>query len=117
MHVVATGSSALRLASGPKESLAGRFERLTLSHWSASALAEAFDVARDEAAQFVVRMGSYPGAFQFRDDLPRWMAYVRDAIVEPAIGRCSRMPTSSLRSPSMPLDSAANARRPRSSSR
>src|SRR5262249_58506251 len=86
--------------------LPGGSERLTLSHWSAAALAEAFDVARDEAAQFVVRMGSCPGAFQFRDDLPRWMAYVRDAIVEPAIGRCSRMPTSSLRSPSMPLDSA-----------
>jgi predicted AAA+ superfamily ATPase len=87
VRVVATGSSALRLTSGSKESLAGRFERLTLSHWSASPLAEAFAIPPDEAARLVVGMGAYPGAFQFRNDLPRWTAYVRDAIVEPAIGR------------------------------
>lgn len=87
VRVIATGSSALRLARGSKESLAGRFEPLTLSHWSASALAEAFAIPPDEAAQLVVKMGAYPGAFQFHDDLPRWTAYVRDAIVEPAIGR------------------------------
>ncbi len=34
-----------------------------------------------------MRIGSYPGAFALRDDLARWSAYVRDAIVEPAIGR------------------------------
>jgi len=32
VHVVATGSSALRLAAGSRESLAGRFERITLAH-------------------------------------------------------------------------------------
>ena len=32
-------------------------------------------------------MGGYPGAFPLRQDLPRWAAYVRDAIVSPAIGR------------------------------
>jgi predicted AAA+ superfamily ATPase len=32
-------------------------------------------------------MGSYPGAFELRDDLARWKAYVREAILEPAIGR------------------------------
>lgn len=42
LHVVATGSSALRVATGSRESLAGRFERLTLSHWSASSLAATF---------------------------------------------------------------------------
>src|SRR5580698_144209 len=31
IHVVATGSSALRVTTGSRESLAGRFERLTLS--------------------------------------------------------------------------------------
>ena len=35
VHIVATGSSALRLAAGSRESLAGRFERITLTHWSA----------------------------------------------------------------------------------
>lgn len=86
-HVVATGSSALRLARGSRESLAGRFERLTLAHWSAAAVARAFRIEPDDAVDLVVRMGSYPGAFELRADLPRWTAYIRDAIVEPAIGR------------------------------
>lgn len=87
VHVVATGSSALRLAWGSRESLAGRFERLTLAHWSAAALVTEFGVGRDEAADLYVRLGSYPGPFSLRDDRQRWSAYVRDAIIEPAIGR------------------------------
>lgn len=87
VHIVATGSSALRLATGSRETLAGRFERLTLTHWSADSLAEAFGIERQEAADLLVRMGAYPGAFSFREDAPRWTAYVRDAILEPAIGR------------------------------
>jgi hypothetical protein len=38
LHMVATGSSALRLGSGSRENLAGRFERLTLGHWPAGSL-------------------------------------------------------------------------------
>ena len=87
VHVVATGSSALRLASGSRESLAGRFERLTLTHWPASSLARVFGLGPEEAAGVLVRIGSYPGAFGLRDDAARWTAYVRDAILEPAIGR------------------------------
>jgi predicted AAA+ superfamily ATPase len=87
IHIVATGSSALRLASGSRESLAGRFERLTLSHWPASALMTAFGLSEFEAVDMVVTHGAYPGAVALRTDQPRWAAYVRDAIVEPAIGR------------------------------
>lgn len=87
VHVVATGSSALGLGAGSRESLAGRFERITLTHWSASSLVEVFGVAPAEACELLVRMGSYPGAFELRHDLSRWSAYVHDAIVEPAIGR------------------------------
>lgn len=87
VHIVATGSSALRLATGSRESLAGRFERLTLSHWSAASLAEAFDISAEKAADMVVRQGAYPGAFALRNDRRRWAAYVHDAILEPAIGR------------------------------
>lgn len=87
VHIVATGPSALHLAAGSRESLAGRFERITLTHWSAASIAQAFDVDRAQAADLVVRMGSYPGAFPLREDVPRWSAYVRDAILEPAIGR------------------------------
>ena len=87
IHVVATGSSALHLATGSRESLAGRFERLTLAHWSAGSLAEVFKLPGPEASDLFVRMGSYPGSYGLRDDLRRWSAYVRDAILEPAIGR------------------------------
>jgi uncharacterized protein len=87
VHIVATGSSALRLTAGSRESLAGRFERTTLTHWSASSLAEVFGLAPGAASELLVKMGSYPGAFELRQDVPRWIAYVRDAILEPAIGR------------------------------
>jgi predicted AAA+ superfamily ATPase len=86
-HVVATGSSALHLGKGSKESLAGRFERLTLTHWSASALVDAFGLSPDEATDSIVRMGGYPGAVGLRHDLARWSAYVRESIVEAAVGR------------------------------
>jgi predicted AAA+ superfamily ATPase len=87
VSIVATGSSALRLASGSKESLAGRFERVTLAHWSASSVARLLGVPPVVAADEVVRMGSYPGSFELRTDLRRWLAYIRDAIIGPAIGR------------------------------
>ena len=85
--VVATGSSSLRLGAGSKESLAGRFERLTLAHWTARALVDAFHIEPGEAAATIVTHGAYPGAFGLRGDRARWTAYVRDAILEPAIGR------------------------------
>ena len=87
VQVVATGSSALHLGKGSRETLAGRFERLVLAHWSARALADTFRVPFEEAVRVAVRMGSYPGAFGLRDDQERLIAYLRDAIAEPAIGR------------------------------
>jgi len=87
IHVVATGSSALRVATGSRESLAGRFERITLSHWSAASLTSTFLLSGHEAALSLVQFGSYPGAMALRKEPERWRAYVRDAIIEPAIGR------------------------------
>ena len=87
IHVVATGSSALRVATDSRESLAGRFERLTLNHWPAASLVTAFNLPPHQAAHDIVRFGSYPGAVQYQRDFMRWRAYIRDAIIEPAIGR------------------------------
>jgi predicted AAA+ superfamily ATPase len=87
IHIVATGSSALKLATGSRESLAGRFERLTLTHWTVSYFAEAFHLSSDKAVEIFVKMGAYPGAFRYVQDFLRWKAYVRDAIIETAIGR------------------------------
>jgi hypothetical protein len=87
IHVVATGSAALLLGAGSRESLAGRFERITLTHWTAASLAESFGLTLEQAAEVIVRHGSYPGAMPYLQDPPRWSAYIRDAILEPAIGR------------------------------
>lgn len=87
VHVVATGSSALDLGAGSRERLAGRFERLTLTHWPARDLARAFRIPAALAAHAVAIEGAFPGAYPLRGDRARWLAYVRDAIVEPALGR------------------------------
>lgn len=87
VHIIATGSSALHLTADSQESLAGRFERLTLTHWMPSYFAEAFHLSPQKTVEIFIKMGAYPGAFSYIHDFPRWKAYVRDAIVETAIGR------------------------------
>jgi predicted AAA+ superfamily ATPase len=98
LHVVAAGSFALHHRLDPMSPEALRFERLWLRPWSASTLAEAFGVERREAALLVVRRGALPGAFFLQDDPARWATYVREAVLEPALGR--------------DLDVAAGVRRP-----
>jgi predicted AAA+ superfamily ATPase len=87
VHIVATGSSSLKLGTGARESMAGRFERLTLAHWTARALVENLAIDPDRAPELLVSLGSYPGALALRDDPERCRAYIRDAIAEPALGR------------------------------
>lgn len=87
VHVVATGSCALSLGWGSRESLAGRFERITLSHWGAKALSSVFGMQSASAADTLVSHGAYPGGIPLLSEQARWAAYIRDAIVEPAIGR------------------------------
>jgi predicted AAA+ superfamily ATPase len=87
IHVVVTGSSSLTLGAGSRETMAGRFEHLRLLHWPAAELVRQLGVDEGRAVRLAVTHGTYPGAIRFLDDQPRWQAYVRDAIVEPAIGR------------------------------
>lgn len=87
IRMVASGSSSLQLGEGARESMAGRFEKLTLSHWGAGDLAKLAGISPEEAARRLVTHGGYPGAVVFWNDPTRWEAYVRDAIIEPAIGR------------------------------
>lgn len=87
IHVVATGSSALKLGSESRETLAGRFERVILTHWSASSLASAFNITPEVAADTVLRVGSYPGAFGYRKQARRWSSYMQDSILAPALGQ------------------------------
>jgi predicted AAA+ superfamily ATPase len=87
LHLVATGSSSLKLGAGAKETMAGRFERLTLTHWGASDLTTLLRVPRDLAPERIVSHGGYPGAVAFWNDPQRWRTYLRDSVIEPAIGR------------------------------
>ncbi len=100
VHVVVSGSSSLRLGRGARESMAGRFERLELLHWPASELSAQFDISNEDAVEMLVRLGSYPGAFPFTADHDRWRSYVRQAIVEPAIG-VDIMATEDVRRPAL----------------
>ncbi len=87
LHVVVTGSSALKLGSGTRETMAGRFERLSLLHWPAAELAKRLRLGRSTAAEFVVTHGGYPGAVALRHNERRYRRYILDSIIEPAIGR------------------------------
>jgi predicted AAA+ superfamily ATPase len=87
LHVVATGSSSLQVGSGARESMVGRFERLILTHWGAQDLIDLVEVPAAVAAEKIVTHGGYPGAVPFWNERERWRSYLRDAIIEPAIGR------------------------------
>ncbi|NCA17320.1 MAG: hypothetical protein EBS90_09805 [Betaproteobacteria bacterium] len=71
LHTVATGSSALDLGDGSRETMAGRFEKLSLHHWGAGALVDLLGVKRAEAPLRVVTCGGYPGARPFWKDEAR----------------------------------------------
>ena len=83
LRVVLLGSSQLLLMSGLTESLAGRFEMIPVPHWSFSEMREAFGFTVDD----FVRWGGYPGAAPLVGDPPRWLAYVRDSLIETTVSR------------------------------
>ncbi len=83
LKVILAGSSALVLEKGLKETLAGRFELIRAEHWNYAEADQVFGMSLSDYIQY----GCYPGSVQFLDDVQRWGTYVRDAIVEPAIGR------------------------------
>jgi len=86
LQIVVSGSSSLRLGGGARESMAGRFERLNLRHWTARDLVQGFDFPPEIAAMTAVRYGAFPGGVSLLATPARWKAFVRDAIIDPAIG-------------------------------
>ena len=83
LKVVVTGSSALLVEKGLKESLAGRFELIRAEHWNFAEAQEVFDLSLKHYLEY----GCYPGSVPFLKDVHRWASYVKDSIVEPALGR------------------------------
>ena len=83
------GSSRMLIKKGLTESLAGRFELIRLSHWSYKEMHDCFGW---DISQYIY-FGGYPGAAQLVSNEPRWRAYVKDSLIEPAISRDILMDT------------------------
>lgn len=83
LKLIISGSAALTIEKDLKETLAGRFELIHATHWS---FAEAKKIFQRNVNVFI-EFGCYPGADQYLNDVERWSAYIRDSIIEPAIGR------------------------------
>lgn len=83
LKIVLSGSAALTIEKKLKESLAGRYELLPAPHWNFSEAQKVFSTSLEQYIEF----GCYPGAQRFIEDVERWASYIRDSIVEPAIGR------------------------------
>lgn len=81
--VIVTGSSALLVEKGLRESMAGRYELIRAEHWNYLEANHIFGLSLEEFIEF----GCYPGSIALQGaDTYRWGQYIRDAIVEPAIG-------------------------------
>jgi predicted AAA+ superfamily ATPase len=83
LKLIVTGSSALLVEKGLKETLAGRFELVRAEHWSYEEASSIFGISLEQYLEY----GCYPGSVRFLEDTPRWANYIRDSIVEPALGR------------------------------
>ena len=83
LHVILSGSAPLLMQRGLTESLAGRFETISLKHWSFPEMSKAFGLTVSEYVYF----GGYPGALEYIGDHDRWHDYVTTALVEPNIER------------------------------
>jgi predicted AAA+ superfamily ATPase len=83
LRVVVLGSAPLLMQQGLSESLAGRFERLHLPHWSFAEMRAAFGYTLDQYLYF----GGYPGAASLIGEPERWRRYLLDALIETTISR------------------------------
>lgn len=83
LKVVLLGSAPLLIARGLTESLAGRFETISLSHWTFAEMRSAFDWSLEE----YVFYGGYPGAAPLIAEPERWTRYIRDSLIETSISR------------------------------
>lgn len=83
LRVVVLGSAPLLIAQGLTESLAGRFETTTLTHWSLDEMRAAFGWNLET----FVFYGGYPGAAPLVAEPERWRRYLLDSLIETSISR------------------------------
>ena len=83
LRVVLLGSAPLLVRQGIGDSLAGRFETISLPHWSYREMRDAFGFDLDR----YVYHGGYPGAAPLAGEPDRWRRYILDSLVETTIAR------------------------------
>ena len=83
LHVVILGSAPLLMQSGLNESLAGRFETISITHWSFDEMVRSFDFDLPTYLYF----GGYPGSALLVRDPDRWRNYILRSLVDPNIER------------------------------
>jgi predicted AAA+ superfamily ATPase len=83
IRVLLLGSSALLLARGVSESLAGRFFLHRCLHWSYTECRDSFGWELSRWIYF----GGYPGAASLTEDEDAWRTYVADSLVETVVAR------------------------------
>ena len=83
LQVTVLGSAPLLLMSGLSDSLAGRFIKLNLPHWSYAEMSEAFGWALDDYLFF----GGYPvsGKENLDKHPQEWKKYILEAMIDPYI--------------------------------
>ena len=89
LKVVLLGSSSLLIQQGLTESLAGRFEAISIPHWSYSEMREAFGWSLEQYIWF----GGYPGPATMIDDEARWKRYIKNSMIETSVSRDVMMMT------------------------
>lgn len=83
LKVLILGSAPLLIQKGLTESLAGRFELISLSHWSYKEMQNAFGWNLNQYIYF----GGYPGSAELIGDEERWSRYIHDSLIETTISR------------------------------
>jgi len=83
LKVILLGSSSLIIQKGLTESLAGRFEKTNLPHWSFSEMQSAFGWDINQYIFF----GGYPGAASLISEEKRWKSYIVDSLIETSISK------------------------------
>jgi predicted AAA+ superfamily ATPase len=83
IKVILLGSSRLLIQKGLTESLAGRYERTNVTHWSFDEMRDAFGWNLEQYIYF----GGYPGAAPLIRDEGRWKDYIRESLVETTLSK------------------------------
>ena len=83
IKVILLGSSSLLIQKGLTESLAGRFEKIYMGHWSYAEMEKAFNLTADQFAWF----GGYPGPVNLINEESRWKDYINNSLIETTVSK------------------------------